>query len=356
LRLGLLAISLLLAGGIGWPIARWLTKRSKPVRHFPYGLFLVDDAGRPLGKSRGPLQLVLDPFALYRPVPNQKTTVFTINALGARGPLPDFSRSCVLVLGGSAAFGQELESDEQTFARQWHRLDPDLAVLNFAVPGYFAGQELALFTHHLRKIPCNIVLAFNGWNDVFDVVQGAPRREGFYGCSIQFFEVRDRLAAWHAGGKPASLPPPNIEPEARFQKMADSYLGTMLDLYQLALARGKTFVWVIQPELGTRPHPTDFEKAILRSWQKTYQYSPELMTQSFMRLRMLARQHAERHQIPFLDINDHEAWKQSKETLFADAVHPNARGHQMIAEILHRAILRGKIPSVPPSTLRSHAN
>jgi hypothetical protein len=345
----LLICSLVLSVSMAWPVFRWFRKHSKPPRVHPYGLCLVDDADRPLGQPRGLLKVLLDPFTVYRLAPNQRTEHFTINAWGGRGPLPESPKgSGIAILGSSAAFGQELSSDSETFSSRIHEMYPDHQVYNFAVPGFLAGQELALYIHRLRDVSCHLVIVFDGWNEIFDAVQGAPRRPAFYGFNSQFFEVRDRLAAWHAGGTAPSLPPPDVSKEDRRENTIRDYLENIRDLHHMVNARGAKLLWVIQPELGSRTNKTPFEHQIIERWKATYRYNPDELTSAYRVLRKRAREFAHVHAIPWIDINDTDAWCQSTETVFADAVHPNAQGHRLIAGILVKKI-RDLLPPCSPA-------
>jgi lysophospholipase L1-like esterase len=336
-----LAVAATLAAlAIALPVALFFKQRTKKPRSSPYGLQLVDDAGRALGKPHGPLKLAFDPFCVYRLAPNQHTRRVTVNSLGGRGSEGDPKLPAVAFLGGSASFGQELASDAEVFTSMLNARSSGFRWLNFGCPGYLSGQESSFFMHRLREVAPAVVVSVGGWNDCFGAVQGQPRRIGFDGFNEMFFEIRNRLADFHAGGdgKGESLPPPEVTRDEAFERAAKIYLANMLDLHRLASARGATFLWVIQPELGAKPNRSRHENDILAAWEKHYRYSPVEFTRRYAELRRRAKEHAREHGIPFLDVNDSEAWTSANELLFADPVHPNAAGHRVMGEVLAAAV------------------
>ena len=198
-------LRLLFAGGLAlallgpsWFLAKRIRRALRPAPSPPpYGLQLVDSEGRKLGAARGPLQLVLDPFTVYRNAPNQTTDHFTVDALGRRGGAVSavVSAVAVFVLGGSLVFGQELRRDEEVVTRRLEELLPDRQAWNAGCVGYLSGQELAFYVHRLRDAPAEVVVVVDGWNELFDAWHFAKRRRGENGFNNQFFEIADRLAA-----------------------------------------------------------------------------------------------------------------------------------------------------------------
>jgi lysophospholipase L1-like esterase len=325
--------SMLLALAIALPTWQYVRKRSKKPRHSPYGLQLVDDAGRALGTPHGPLKLVIDPFTVYRLQPNQKTKRLTVNHWGGRGAAEDDDRSAVAFLGGSACFGQELASDDDVFTTHL-KANRSTRWFNFGCPGYCSGQELSFYIHRLRELAPEIVVSVSGWNDCFAAVQGAPLGDGMYGFNGMFFEIRDRLAAFHCGGSPNSPSPHDVSRDQSFERAAKTYIDNMLDLERITKARGAGFVWAIQPELGAKSNRSQYENDILTVWEKHYRYSPKEFSRRYAELRRRSKAAALKHGVTFVDLNESDAWKSKSDVLFADVVHPNADGHRAIAEAI----------------------
>jgi lysophospholipase L1-like esterase len=335
----LAATAVLFAVGVGWPTVHLVRKAFKKPKQAPYGLQLVDDGGRTLGKAHGPLKIVLDPFTVYRLAPNQKTQRITINEHGARGVAAEGNAPVVALLGGSACFGQELASDDDVFSAVLQRTSPRRRWMNFGCPGYSSGQEASFYLHRLRTLAPAVVVSVGGWNDVFDAMQGPPRRSGFEGVNVTFFEIRDRLCDFH-GGSDVSVPPPKTSRDDAFERACRTYIANMIDLDRLTKGRGAAFLWVIQPELGAKASRTRYEDDILAVWERHYRYSPAEFSRRFAELRRRAKTAAAEHGIAFLDVNESEHWRHQTAVLFADPVHPNADGHRVLAEILGPAVDR----------------
>jgi lysophospholipase L1-like esterase len=339
-KLLLAAAATLLAVGIGWPSVHFFRKLTKKPRQGPYGLQLVDDGGRALGKAHGPLKIVFDPFTVYRLAPNQKTRRITINEHGGRGAIADSDAPVVAFLGGSACFGQELANDEEVFTAILSRTSSSRRWMNFGCPGYYSGQESSFYLHRLRTLAPSVVVSVGGWNDVFDAVQGAPRRLGWEGFNATFFEIRDRLSEFHAGGDGCSVPPPETNRDEAFERNCRTYIDNMIDLDRLAKGRGAKFLWVIQPELGGKADRSQYENDILSVWERHYGYSPAEFSRRFAELRRRAKVAAAEHGVALLDVNESELWRSQSVVLFADPVHPNADGHRVLAEVLASAVER----------------
>jgi lysophospholipase L1-like esterase len=341
-KLAVLSASVLLALAVGLPIVRHFRKASKLRPLSPYGLQLVDDAGRPLGKPHGPIKIAFDPFTVYRLAPNHATPKATINEHGGRGPTPTSVGDVVAFLGGSACFGQELAGDDEVFTAVLQRINPNRRWMNFGCPGYHSGQELAFYLHRLRALAPAAVVSLSGWNDVFGAIQGPPRRPGTDGVNGTFFEIRDRLCDYAAGGRGrgASVPPPAVTRNEGFERACSNYIDDMLDLSRVAKARGAAFLWVVQPELGAKERRTQLENDTLTAWEVHYRYSPAEFTSRYKELRSRAKAAALRHGVPFLDVNESDEWRSQTAMLFADPVHPNAEGHRVLASILGRAVER----------------
>lgn len=339
-KLLLAAAATFFAVAVGWPSIHFLRKSTKKPRQAPYGLQLVDDGGRALGKAHGPLKIVFDPFTVYRLAPNQKTPQITINEHGGRGAVPDGDAPVVAFLGGSACFGQELANDEEVFTAVLTRTSPRRRWMNFGCPGYYSGQESSFYFHRLRALAPSVVVSVGGWNDVFDAVQGSPRRLGWEGFNPTFFEIRDRLCEFHTGGDGGSVTPPKTNRDDAFERNCRTYIDNMIDLDRLAKARGAKFLWVVQPELGAKADRSRYENDILAVWEGHYRYSPAELSRRFAELRRRAKSAAAEHGVAFLDVNESELWRSQRAVLFADPVHPNADGHRVLAEIVSAALER----------------
>src|SRR6185295_479060 len=109
-------------------------------------------AGSFLTSDRGYLKLSVYPMSLYRNLPLQRSECFRINSLGFRGAELNTgasSKTRVILLGGSTAFGTGLDEDSQTIAAHLEARLERSEVINAAVIGYQSGQELAYYVKDL---------------------------------------------------------------------------------------------------------------------------------------------------------------------------------------------------------------
>lgn len=116
------------------------------------------------------------PYLHWTTRPHLHTRFFHTNALGFRGaevevPKPA-GRFRVVVLGGSVAWGLGSTADERTVAG-WlqaelraRRPGRDVEVVNAGQPGFVSGQELLLFHRSVAALSPDLVVLFDGYNDV----------------------------------------------------------------------------------------------------------------------------------------------------------------------------------------------
>ncbi len=135
-----------------------------------YELVTYTHDGRRLSMKDGGMKIVMSPFTIYKNMPNQSSAVFNINSIGLRGREVASNHNKpkrAIVLGGSAAFGFGLKGDDKTFSSLLEKGNKKYEVLNAGVIGFTSGQELVYLVTELIDYNPNIVIAFNGWNDLF---------------------------------------------------------------------------------------------------------------------------------------------------------------------------------------------
>ena len=92
------------------------TKHHGPT-HYPWSF--VTPSGESVSRLQGDLRLTTHPFTVYSNAPNQKDPRFRINERGLRTDAHSFpadrskGQKTVLILGGSAAFGTGLNSNQE---------------------------------------------------------------------------------------------------------------------------------------------------------------------------------------------------------------------------------------------------
>lgn len=326
----------LAAAGVGW---RFVQAQAPTRPTGDYALCLVDGAGRPLTELQGTLRLTLDPFTVYRNAPNQRTESYWIDAHGFRGGLGDGTRPRVFLLGGSAAFGQDLPSDEDALPAKLSKEAADVEIVNAAVVGFLAGQELALMVHHLDRFGAAGYVALDGWNEIFDQYHFGGRPDPRLGFNNAFFDVEQRLherCAALAGRPPQPRPPAAHDPERTFDALLSDYLDNLERMHAFARARGARFLAAIQPEMGQKRLLTAEERRALDAWNHAYGYVDRDFSGVFARFAERTAQYCASRDIPCVVVGRSPELADSTERLFLDPVHLSPAGSRVVARILAR--------------------
>jgi lysophospholipase L1-like esterase len=108
--------------------------------------------------------------------PNLRTRIFRTNSLGFRGPETAVQKPArrfrIVVLGGSSAWGFGCTADERTTPGRLQTLlrekypGRDLEVINAAQIGFTSTQELIYYHRLIAPMAPDLVLLFDGYNDV----------------------------------------------------------------------------------------------------------------------------------------------------------------------------------------------
>lgn len=113
-------------------------------------------------QRQGELKLELHPQLLFRNLPNQKTSRFTINRFGFRGKEADLTRGRpIILMGASVAFGSGLPSDEGTLSSHLDSL-LGLPTINAGVIGYGSTQELVSIVVQLAEFNPKLIIILDG--------------------------------------------------------------------------------------------------------------------------------------------------------------------------------------------------
>src|SRR5204863_6759413 len=102
-------------------------------------------------------------------------------------------RPKIIFLGGSAAFGQGAETDQDTIPAILQQSIKSHRVLNAGVIGFQSGQELTYLVTQLIDYQPVMVVAYDGWNDVFDVAYGPERDVHDLGFNSNFYSFEHQL-------------------------------------------------------------------------------------------------------------------------------------------------------------------
>ena len=119
-----------------------------------------------------------DPYLTITGIPNYannsyETGKFIANSLGFRSPeILEKKSFRIIVVGGSTVWGTGASSNETTFPAFVKRIlkeehGKNIEVINAGMGAYFSFQELILLTHKLVYLNPDLVIFFNGYNDIF---------------------------------------------------------------------------------------------------------------------------------------------------------------------------------------------
>lgn len=338
-----------------------------------FALQFVTRDGRVLGGKDGGAVVALSPLTLYENLPNQAGPKYRTNAYGLRGGAVarQASGPRVVVVGGSAAFGLRVPEDA-TFSAQLASRLSGVEVLNAGVSGYLSGQELALVATQLLELEPDVLVVFDGWNDVYDPYWWSRFGDGHRphpGVNNGFRTLEDRLvryreiqeSPWAAlqeagnalvrrttvlaalagmlGSEPETRPSRGLGPAER-AAIADRYVSNLRTLHGLARARGIEMLVVVQPELGqylpaaTRSRLTGQPSADFIDGDEYAVYFPELYEEFRGRVVPELRNAG----IPVIDATAGFVGTAEPRNLFVDAVHLSPAGHGRIAEMLAKPV------------------
>jgi lysophospholipase L1-like esterase len=288
----------------------------------PYSANLVDRRGAPLSRRQGQIKLVLDPWTTYRNLPNQKLPYLTIDEHGYRvaDPRPAGGRKTVVILGGSAAFGQGLASDAETFGAQLASRVPTLHVVNAAVVGFLSGQELAEMVHDADRLHPALYVVFDGWNDLHAPSGGAAEYDlGYNWHMLGQIETQLHKAI---DGRPA----PSADYRPSTDQIAAAYIENLERMGTFARGRGAEILFVFQPHLTATLDPG----GRFAGWRAQWYAATPRFDDEYAEVIARAVRTGDAHGWTHLDMSSAlpgPEW-------FIDPVHPSAAGHARIAELL----------------------
>jgi hypothetical protein len=338
------------------------------IRSYTYELHTHD--GRRVSLV-GPLKLSLAPFTVYKNFPSQRTPAFTINSRGLRaeeGVEQDPSPK-IIFLGGSGAFGFGVQTNQETIPYLLERSLKSHRVLNAGVIGFLSGQELTYLVTQLIDYRPGIVVAYDGWNDLFDTIYTPQRSANELGFSSNFFEFENQLilsfpnSLWRsveailmksrvcAGFVHAfreyrhqkaivdqfSADPSGMRNKFLLDSVVQNYTKNIRKMSLISQASGARFIVVFQPEIGQKLQRTLEEEEILRQAGGVNRYRNEFPT-LYREFLAKAKEQLTRDQVQWIDVNESTAFRESTDRLFIDIVHTNRRGNEIVAEIILAAV------------------
>ncbi len=156
-----------------------------------------------------------DPYLTISGIPNYtnnsyETGRFRSNSLGFRSPeIQDKKSFRVIVLGGSVVWGTGASSNETTFPARIkeilkNKYKHNIEVINAGMGAYFSFQELTLLIHKLIYLEPDLVIFFNGYNDIFYATQ-IEESQYIYNQVQTYYELKSYLLLSTAAGRKQDL-------------------------------------------------------------------------------------------------------------------------------------------------------
>ena len=336
--------------------------------------------GKKIGSKNGILKLLYQPQIGYINYPDQRTTHFTINSHGFRNAEVQKRKNGkkrIIIVGGSTAFGTGLNSNHETFAYQLERMLVDTEVINAAVIGHRSGQELTYIVTKLIDFEPDLIIAFDGGNDYWQIGFAYDRSFDVNG-GLQYeeeLEILDALIYSNIFTRIINLPRilfariktmseilfnmtfdsinaalnKNKELKNRIKKILKSiglmktggltidvlstkYIQNIKKMDKVAKAYNANFLCVLQPV-------EDF----IMNRQKIPEY-----TDGWWEFRSIVKQQFDQFDIKHLDLNDYIV--KILPEMFMDGVHLDRRGNRVMAEIVASTITEKKYLKINPNS------
>jgi len=300
----------------------------------------------------------LKPYVAFAPPANYRSATVNTNERGFRGetvisPKPS-GRRRVVVLGGSAVFGSGASSDAATFPARLQaglrtRAGRDVEVVNGGAPAYVSGQELARLIYEVIDLEPDVVIVYDGFNDLnspllFDPRPGYPsnfewlERSAHLNSFRNLLTYRLQLAVQTSGlgfwarrlrGARDGVVPTAPAVDADILETYRRNLDRMVSVMQ---ARGIRAVCVFQPTLLARQRRTAAEDALVAYMERRHPGYAGRFGSLLPRAVEAMRAVAGTRGVPFVDLSS--LFDASTETVFIDTAHVTDRGNALIAERL----------------------
>ena len=300
--------------------------------------------------AREPGHLVPDRLLFWRLKPGGSDPAMPppempTNAAGFRGPLVEGPRRAgiprIACLGDSVTYGAFVPSSGSYVALVGSYLaetsGPKVEMLNAGCPGYSSYQGLKLLESRIFALQPDVVtLLFGAWNDYTPAIGGDDEAKG----------IRSRVPAWADAlvstfGRLRLFMALSQGRDAVVGARTDARFGRRrMDEYMIGFDRGR-------PPEGERVPPEKFRAnltAAVRACRSRgivpVLITPPLDAASRRKYpvsafyREIVHEVAAAEQVKLVQAAEHLAgWEERGTAVFADWVHPNALGHEIMARV-----------------------
>ncbi len=225
-----------------------------------------------------------------------------------RMPAVSDARFDAVFLGDSCTFGVGVEGDE-TFVALLQQRIPGLRAINAASPGYTAYQGRVTFeTAAFARPPAAVVVSFMFNDDLPWDGRGDLEHARNRARLDNWLIARSRLLQFMMRLRGAAEPPSDAAPARRPRLDDAEYASELIRIVEAVRARDA--------------------EALLVAWPLARQMPNDRVTRKQVIMGNVARELG----VPFVDLVPH--FRAQSTPVFADAVHANAAGNRLVADVL----------------------
>ena len=283
----------------------------------------------------------------------------------------DDNRTRLIVVGGSAAFGYGAKSDAETFEAILEGLDNKYEVINAGVVGFLSGQELTYVVTELVDYLPDVVIAYDGWNDLFDSLCVKRRTRGELGFNNTFFDIEKRLINNYKRNRSLKrvvretffkeyegvddrMARENHDSRSKFtpdkkyfDAVVNTYVCNLTKIKDFLSSKNIKFIVVFQPEVSQKLNRTEEEDQNLVHGicdVKVYKKEFPALYRIFIER---AKESFRKNEIDFIDINLEDRFRNNSTRLFTDVVHTNKDGNEVVAKTIKKYLDKIMLKKVP---------
>lgn len=325
----------------------WSHRRSKIERRFP-----VETVRHP------------KPYVMFGGVPGSALpSGERLNDLGYRGKSPSGPKADgqrrIFMLGGSTVFGGEPPIAE-LLGKVFHdRGRAEVEVYNFGVVSSVSGMELARIVYEIGDLSPDLIIIYNGSNDIMLPMTHDPRPGNPFNFIVQehnpllesdiksyqginLLLYGSNFARYFASSHfmDSFVPLDKVREAVGWDSdewraaLARAYVGNMVKAKKVANALGASFIGFFQPLVYYKDSPA--------SEETTNSFRPE-REEHAVEVRRLVRDHVarlpEQDQVAVVDLSD--VFDNTTEQVFTDYVHTNQTGKDIVTELIYQQIVTG---------------
>ncbi|MCM8790655.1 MAG: hypothetical protein NC938_03035 [Candidatus Omnitrophica bacterium] len=310
-----------------------------------------------IAEYRAATDLVVVPYLAFRMKPNFHSHTININSFGFRGaevskekPEGTFR---IIIVGGSGAMGYGSSSDETAFPRVLEKLlntesrNKKFEVINAGLASAISAQELVLIVTELIDLKPDMVVIFDGFNDIVGSVindrrPNYPWRFEMIEKALKVSPTKLFLNKRLKNFRLTKLIMNRLEEKRKAESInklssnpagVDAYLSNIRKMVRILRGLGIEPVVILQPNLYFKKDPSEDEKYILASEPPALQ---PIVKPMFINARERLAEMAKSDKFAFLDFM--ALYDPYPDTIFFDAVHVGDRGQAIIASAIFEAI------------------